>query len=233
MFNKLTVKSINAVLASICLLLATTLVFNACQKDQAAPPDQSAQFFSSKQTFLSATTENQKQMWLKRLETYHDKLDLSDAQKSLVFALMNDINQLEADKFYLSDAIKRDAIALARIMPETDFINLFTLDNLTPTLPELVKSGSICNDCIVDIQQYIHVDNNTSGQTAGDRIYDCDCRWTCTQQAANLLCKDGEDGVVLPACNGSTPTGCCNPTGGCGLFGLQTCDGLAICPEDI
>ncbi|MDX1910029.1 MAG: bacteriocin fulvocin C-related protein [Saprospiraceae bacterium] len=228
----MTTKSVNAILASLCFLLAATLVFNACQKDDTVPADPVMHAFSSKKNILGLSAENQKQMWLQRLEMYHANLDLNDAQKQLVTALIEDIQSLEDDKFYLSDAIKRDAVALAQIMPETDFVNLFTLDNLSPNLPVLVKSGAVCVECITDIQQYVHVENTTAGQTANDRAHDCDCRWTCSQQASHMLC-DGGDAVVLPTCNGSTPTGCCNATGGCGLFGLQTCDGLAICPEDI
>jgi hypothetical protein len=222
MLNKLTVKSINAVLASLCLLLAATLVFNACTKDVAEQNQQALNVFSSKAKVLGLSANDQKDAWISRLESYR-QLDLNNEQKVLLDALIADLKNLGDGEFYLSEDIKRDAVAMARIMPEQDFINLFTLDNVSADLPVLVKQGSVCSNCITDIQHYTPPSNLNQGGAAGDRRPDCNCRWTCSQQADHMLCDDGGDAVV------STD---CNQQGGCGFFGLQTCDGVATCDRD-
>ncbi|MDX1911554.1 MAG: bacteriocin fulvocin C-related protein [Saprospiraceae bacterium] len=220
MFNKLPVKSVNAVLASLCFLLAATLVFNACTKD--AAEQNQFNVFASKASLLGLSANDQKEAWITRLESYK-QLDLREDQQNLVNALIADLKNLEEGKFYLSEDLKRDAIAIAQITPEQDFINLFTLDNLSSGLPALVKQGSACLDCIYDIQQYTPSSNVNPGETAGDRRPDCNCRWTCSQQADNMLCDDGGSATV------STD---CNQQGGCGFFGLQTCDGVATCDRE-
>lgn len=221
MFNKLTVKSANAILAGMCLLLAATLVFNACTKDS-AEQQFTANAFSSKAAMLGLPVDDQKEMWISRLGSYM-ALDLSKEQKDLVNALIADIKNLPEGLIYLSEDLKRDAIALAQITPEQDFINLFTLDNLSPDLPVLVKQGSACMNCVYDIQQYSTPSNINPGETAGDRRPDCNCRWTCSQQADNMLCDDGGSATV------STD---CNQQGGCGFLGWQTCDGVATCDRE-
>lgn len=174
--------------------------------------------------------EDQKQARIARLNLYAG-LDLSPLQKSILNDLIFDLKSLEHGRFFLSEKIKQDAIAMAKITPRQDFINLFCIEELTELVPKLVKSGQICTDCISSLE----AEKSTLTNGAHDLTYrtsDCDCLWTCTLQAQNMLCDHG-DAIILPPCPTSTPnsTGCCNATGGCGLFANQTCTGLVACPE--
>ena len=115
---------------------------------------------------------------------------------------------------------------MGKITPREDFINLFSIETLSPGLPKLVKTGSICEECIVDIESYA---SPTSGVAVSYRTApSCNCNWTCNQQEGNLQCLSPAVAVTLPACSGGT-SGCCNSTGGCGFLGLGTCSGKVVC----
>jgi hypothetical protein len=226
------VPKLNWALSAIVFLLGVNLVFNACKKEdqvKLSPPMSVLEAFASKKFILSLPLEDQKHLWIKRLEMYNE-IGLTTEQLEVVNDLVTDIKNLEKGKFFLSDAIKQDAIALARMMPREDFINLFTMDIPARTLPTLRKTGKICIECITDIEKHTSA-VAVSGDAVSDRIQvnpppDCDCNWTCGDPDSD--CPDGA-GSLLSECTSSSSTNCCAASGGCGFLWLGTCNGLVVC----
>lgn len=107
--------------------------------------------FSSRDVLLSLPAEKQKRAWIVRLKAYSE-LDLSSAQKAILNDLISDLSALEKDEFFLSEKTKQDAIAMGKITSREDFINLFCVEAIKSELPELLKTGSICEECITDIE---------------------------------------------------------------------------------
>ncbi len=220
MSHKSSFKSTLSKLSSICLLVAFVFSFSSCYSDKNEQRQNTFEAFASKALISSLPAEEQKQMWISRLEMYNE-IDLTKEQKGMLNDLITDLKNLEREKFFMSDAIKQDAIALAQTMPREDFINLFTLDNPSPTLPVLLKKGDICTECIADIQTYVHVEP-PSENSVSDRVELCNCRWTCDQQLDN--CANG--GQMQSSSNGT-----CSATGGCGFLGFQTCTNRVVCND--
>lgn len=204
----------------ICLLCAFAASFSSCSFDKDEQRQNTLDAFASKTLILSLPAEEQKQMWISRLEMYYE-IDLTKEQKGMLNDLITDLKDLERGKFFMSDAIKQDAIALSQTMPREDFINLFTLDNPLPTLPVLLKKGDICTECIADIQTYVHVETPPENSVS-DRVEDCNCRWTCDQQLDD--CANG--GQMQDSSNGT-----CAAKGGCGFLGFQTCTNRVVCND--
>ena len=178
--------------------------------------------FSSKQLLFSLSPEAQKQAWLTRLKMYRN-LDFSIDQKEILEKIISDLLEMKKDKFFLSENLRNHAVSIAKITSQEDFINLFC--EVTSSLPPLQSTGPICADYILnDLKADAGPNQNLNPQVTY-RAVDCNCNWTCNQQSEN--CPAG--GEILPACSGGGTTGCCNPTGGCGLFGLGTCNGYVVC----
>lgn len=187
-----------------------------------------SEVFSSRNVLLSLSLEEQKQAWIVRLKSYSD-LDLSPVQKNILNDLISDLGALGKGEFFPSEKIKQDAIAMAKITPREDFINLFSVETLKSEIPELFKFGSICEECISDIESYVRL---TSDEAVTYRsVPNCNCNWTCNQQQSTQLCIAPNVPITLPACSGGS-TGCCNSTGGCGFLGLGTCTGKVICTNN-
>lgn len=184
--------------------------------------------FSSRDALLSLSPEEQKRAWILRLKAYSE-LDLSSAQKLILNDLIFDLSALGKGEFFLSEKTKQDAIALGKITPREDFINLFCVETIKSELPELLKTGSICEECISDIERYVRPSSNipVSYRSAPD----CNCNWTCNQQASDRLCLNGQVSTVLSPCSGQTETNCCKETGGCGFLGFGTCNGKVACAD--
>ena len=214
-------------ICAVCLLI-NLMLSPSCTHDQEVSSEKldAISAFSSRDLLISLSSEEQKQAWISRLKSYTD-LDLSTDQKSIINDLIFDLNELQKDEFFLSTKIKSDAIAMARITPHEDFINLFCGENLTPNLPGLTKIGSICEECITDIENYVEPPSKVA--VSYREAPSCDCNWTCSQQQGNTLCAPGYTPITLPTCSGGSTNNCCSATGGCGLFNLQTCSGKVKC----
>lgn len=184
--------------------------------------------FSSKASFMALTPEEQKIAWISRLKMYSD-LDLTQAQKELVNELISDLKELEKDQFHLTENLIQDAISLAKITPQVDFLNLFC-ENMV-SLPVLHKTGPICSDCITALENYVRPTINDDGSVTF-RAVDCDCNWTCQQQEDNMLCPSGQTATTLTACTDGQTTDCCNQTAsGCGFLNGFSCTGHVTCVD--
>jgi hypothetical protein len=182
--------------------------------------------FASKNLILSLSPEEQKQAWISRLETYFE-LDLNSPQKGILKEMVLDLKEIEKGKFFLSENLKQNAVAMAKITPREDFLKLFC--EATTSLPVLRKTGLPCVVCITDLENYVNANTNHDNSVTL-RAENCVCSWTCQQQEDNLLCPDGEYATTLSPCQGGQTTGCCNQTSsGCGFLFLFGCTGLASC----
>lgn len=213
--------------------LVTFIFFLSCSSNERELEQQRnvLDVFASKTSILSLPIEEQKQAWIGRLEMYAE-LDLSLEQKTIIEKLTFDLKNLGQGSFYISEAIKEDAIAFAKVTPKDDFLRLFCSETISEGLPILSKKGSICIECITDLENYVCPSSQPSNVAVSFRIEDCDCLWTCQQQADNLLCDEGETATVVSECQSGQNAGCCNAASGCGLFLLQTCTGKAECVPD-
>jgi|GEM_PF-2132703 len=220
MLRQLLFESTFSKLKRIQLLCALTVAFtfSSCTSGKDEQRQNVLERFASKSLFLSLPAEEQKQLWISRLEIYSE-LDLTTEQRGLLNNLIAGLKNLEKEKIYPSDEIKQAAVAMAQTMPREDFINLFTLDNPSPTLPVLLKKGEICTECIADIKTYRRVEVPLE-KSVSDRAPDCNCEWTCDQQLDN--CAAG--GQIVSSSNGG-----CVAAGGCGFLNMGTCDHLVVC----
>ena len=209
-------------------------IFFSCSPDEQIGVQKTdiSEAFASKSSLLSLSPEEQKQAWIKRLNMYFN-LELSLAQKDILKKLIYDLQSIEEGSFYISTAMKEHAIEIAKVTPKEDFLRLFSSEAVTLDLPNLIKKGPICVECIVDLQNYVSQTNPLTNIPVSSRAEDCDCLWTCEQQLDNLLCDPGQTPTLLSQCTGGTQTTpCCSPTSGCGLFLLQTCTGKAACLDE-
>lgn len=221
----------NLFLFLCAVFLSINLLFSpSCSHERSENEKQLNVFdvFSSRDALLSLSVEEQKQAWILRFESYSE-LDLTSAQKVILNDLIYDFKQLGKGEFFLSEKIKQDAIAMAKITPREDFINLFSVETLTPGLPKLLKTGSICVDCIADIETYGN--QPSDGAVTYRTAPSCNCNWTCGYQAGIEACLEPQVAVILPACSGGGTSGCCTGTGGCGFVGLGTCNGKVQCSD--
>lgn len=135
-------------------------------------------------------------------------IDLNVTQKEIVQDIKSAILKQEHNQFFLSEEIRIKAIEIANITPEVDFINLFV--NIDAVV-YLQKSGEICFTCIADLEN-LGDDDNTDDPPIS-YLPNCDCRWTCSQEA-------------LEPCTRVTSK--CNHTSGCGFLGFQACTGTVV-----
>jgi len=199
-------------------------IISSCSKDKNNLHQKNLAVFASKHLLLSLPLEEQKQAWLTRLEMYQN-LDFSPAQKQILKKIIFDSLEMEKDKFYLSENLRNDAVSMAKITSQDDFINLFC--EVTSSLPILNSTGPVCADYIIaDLKTDVGQSSNSNVQVEY-RTPNCDCNWTCGQQAEHC---PGES-TTLSSCIGVNSGGSCTAVGGCGLFDMGTYTGLVICED--
>lgn len=195
-------------------------MISSCSKDTEENSHQkNLDIFASKHLLLSLPLEEQKQAWLTRLKMYQN-LDLSPAQNQILEKIISDLLEMEKDKFYLSENLRNDAVSMAKITSQEDFVNLFC--EVTSSIPVLHSTGPVCANYIIeDLKTDVGISPNSNTQVVY-RTPNCDCNWTCGQQADHC---PGES-TTLSSSNGG-----CTAVRGCGLFGMGTCTGLVICED--
>lgn len=199
-----------------CLLTVITL---SCSKqdNEVVTTTMQEQILTKKQ-LINLSPELQKQYWIKRLESYKD-LNISEQQKSIIEDLRSNLETLEYGDFFISQKLKEDALKIAKITPRQDFLSLFTDINSNPVIS---NQGDVCLECIEDLESYIPNNNVINNAISRDDNVDCDCRWFCADPITP--CE-----VSLSICNGSANQGpCCNRSGSCGLFLLQSCTNAVV-----
>lgn len=178
--------------------------------------------FTSKPLLLSLSPEEQKLAWVARLKSYRN-LELSTHQKEMLEVIIADIEGMEKGSFFFSEKLREDAISMAKITPQVDFINLFC--EVSPSLPVLQNSGPVCAAYIINDLRFDVAPTRNSQVTY--RADDCNCNWTCNQQLDH--CPAG--GTIQSPCSGGTSSGCCNAVGGCGFLNMGTCNGRVVCDD--
>ncbi len=212
--------------STLCLAFCALLFVSCSNEPLEEVQDQKVfEAFNSKSKLLSLSPEEQKQAWIARLDLYLG-MDLSQPQKNLIRKMQADIMELEKGKFFPSENFRQDILAMARITPELDFLNLFV--EVTPYLPVLTKFGTPCTACVEELENYVALQEEAGAITS--RAQDCDCWATCQQQEDNMLCPPGQSATTLSPCSSDQEEGCCNKTAsGCGPFELFSCSGLVVC----
>lgn len=217
----------------VFMLICNASLFISCKTDILDEVQQRNQLnaFASRKSFVSLPPEVQKQLWIKKLETYFE-LELSLDQKNILRRIVTDLKSMKSGQFLLTENLRKNAIAMAEITPQVDFLNLFC-EGVTVALPVLQKTGDPCTICIYDLENAVLQKSNAdSNLTFRYLAPDCDCKWSCQQQEDNMLCPGGQWAVTVSTCQNGQTDDCCNRTpSGCGFFGIFSCTRLVMCDE--
>lgn len=158
----------------------------------------------TKAQYLQLSPDDQKQVWVDKLQ-YILGQQLTDAtQTQLIQQLIQHLLAQSTGQFTMTNAMDAIRLDLIDACSETDYVQTFaTLDYNTWQ----GNDGTTCTQCI-------HIPTGTGG-VAG--LPDCNCDWTCGDPLASYSCSALES------------ASCCNiTTSGCGFIWAFPCIGLDV-----
>ncbi len=200
------------------VLLMTIVVYSCGEKDIIPQSNNNIQFQRTKplnncptckereidiEDWIALTKEEQKQLWLDKLNFILNDSNLNSTQETYINSLIDEIESLGYNVFQMNQDIKDIALELVDEFSETDFIATFNL------LKENELSGTNSPNC-----SWCASDISSTSSPVGNGLEYCNCRWSCGDPLASYSCTLQDD------------ENCCIPTStGCGFLWLYSCVG--------
>ena len=160
-----------------------------------------------KSNFSKLSFEEQKTMWSNKIAQIQSR-NISQRHNDLLGQLNQELQNAVGTNSLISENIKNLAIDLARITPQSDFIEMFvSLDDYKSSFDP--TNFVACQYCITEIENDFNeksaeIIRNAKTQVIPKPEPKCNCSWTC---------GDGPGEVTTN----------CRQTGGCGFLFLFTC----------
>lgn len=201
----------------LLFLLCLFATIYACKEqeilnDSTSTDHQSIQTFSkasfnsnwTKPQYLQLSPDDQKQLWVNKLQYILGQQRTNPTQTQLIQQLIQQIQGQTMGQFVMTNAINNIRLALIDACSETDYVQTFT------TLEHHTWQGNDGTTCTYCLQ----IPTGT-GSVAG--LPDCNCDWSCGDPLASYSCS------ALETAN------CCNmTTSGCGFLWSFSCTGLDV-----
>jgi hypothetical protein len=159
-----------------------------------------------KEIFETLSFENQRNLWLSKLEQIH-RSGIGNKQQKIISEITKILIESESVDMFLDDArVKKYVVKLAEITPKDDFIMMFeTLDDYSFSSSRF----SMHQPDPIFVMQVFQEINSTERQSILIKKSDlpsCNCGWTC--------------GDSFSQC---THSNCEQTRYGCGFLWLQSC----------
>lgn len=200
----------------IPLALSTLLLIFSCQKSDEildatkVETEQAGQIGApragiSKATFMGFSNEDKKAFWLGKFDFLLQDPNLDSAQQAIILALRTELRNMGTGVFEFTDAARAIALDAVDVFSEADFLATFVSLDYNTLSP---YSSPTCSWCPDEINAA-----PPSSQTGMTALPDCDCSWSCSDDACYAHGLLDWNNCCIP-----TPTGC-------GFINVQSCDG--------
>jgi hypothetical protein len=192
---------------ALALLVSITAVFIACTKETDSQNSRNntnlresflknKDFSTVKSDFNLLDKKSKINLWNEKLNQLIEQ-DLPIESKNLIKKLITELNKVETN----SKAISEIAVSLAKIIPEDDFVKMFTELNdykferkfkgTNMVRKEVIEELNTLNSKLTMDVLYVQ-----SSPKATAKAKDCNCSWTCdsTVGGSTSNCKETQSG---------------------------------------